>query len=102
MAPFTNDMDVQVYMVGDAARSSAILQAILLKITAITGIEDAMVEGKSIDRLAVAAFAALAALVIAHNAAFDRKYLERSRFARRRPRLLLRGASGGPRLLGRH
>jgi DNA polymerase-3 subunit epsilon len=36
-----------------------------------------MVEGKVIDPDAVAAFAAPAALVIAHNAAFDRRFLER-------------------------
>jgi DNA polymerase-3 subunit epsilon len=36
-----------------------------------------MVEGRTIDAQAVATFAAPAALVIAHNAAFDRKFLER-------------------------
>lgn len=47
------------------------------EITALTGISDAMVSGKSIDPEEVAAFAAPAAVVIAHNAAFDRRFLER-------------------------
>lgn len=47
------------------------------EITALTGIDDAMVEGKTIDPAEVAAFAASAALVVAHNAGFDRKFVER-------------------------
>ena len=46
-------------------------------ITAITGIDDAMVAGQSIDPEEVARFAEQADLVIAHNAAFDRRFLER-------------------------
>ena len=52
-------------------------KAIPPEITALTGIDDALVAGKVIDPAEVAAFAAPAALVIAHNAAFDRKFLER-------------------------
>jgi DNA polymerase-3 subunit epsilon len=44
--------------------------------TAIHGITDAMVAGKRIDDGAVAALAAGATLVIAHNAGFDRPFLE--------------------------
>jgi len=47
------------------------------EITALTGIDDAMVAGHVLDPAAVWAFAAPAALVIAHNAAFDRRFLER-------------------------
>ena len=47
------------------------------EITALTGIDDAMVEGQAIDFEAVAGFAAPAALVIAHSAGFDRRFLER-------------------------
>lgn len=47
------------------------------EITALTGIDDAMVAGQIIDAQAVARFAAPAALVVAHNASFDRKFLER-------------------------
>lgn len=47
------------------------------EITALTGIDDAMVEGKAIDPADVARFAAPAALVVAHNAGFDRRFAER-------------------------
>jgi DNA polymerase-3 subunit epsilon len=47
------------------------------EITVLTGVTDAMVSGKSIDPSEVSAFAAPAAVVIAHNAAFDRRFLER-------------------------
>lgn len=47
------------------------------EITALTGIDDATVAGQVIDPEAVVAFAAPAALVVAHNAAFDRRFLER-------------------------
>lgn len=51
---------------------------ILPEITKLTGIDAAMVAGKSIDPNEVAAFAASAAVVIAHNAAFDRRFVERA------------------------
>ncbi|MEP6573720.1 MAG: 3'-5' exonuclease [Gemmatimonadota bacterium] len=47
------------------------------EIVALTGITQAMVSGKRIDESAVAALAATASLVIAHNAAFDRRFVER-------------------------
>lgn len=47
------------------------------EITALTGITDEMVAGHVIDPAAVAAFASSAAVVVAHNAAFDRQFLER-------------------------
>lgn len=78
MVPFTYGVDGEIYQVGEAfqqLRQPA--KPIPPEITAITGIDDTMVEGKTIDAQAVAAFAAPAALVIAHNAAFDRKFLER-------------------------
>jgi DNA polymerase-3 subunit epsilon len=46
-------------------------------ITALTGITAADVRGKRIDDAAVNALAGLASLVIAHNARFDRAFLER-------------------------
>ena len=47
------------------------------EITRLTGITDAMVAGKSIDESVVGALAAEAGLVIAHNAAFDRPFVDR-------------------------
>lgn len=47
------------------------------KVTELTGITDAMVAGHFIDVAAVAAFASSATVVVAHNAAFDRRFLER-------------------------
>jgi DNA polymerase-3 subunit epsilon len=78
MIPFRYGMDGRIYEIGEAfqgLRQPA--QPIAAEITALTGIDDAMVAGKAIDLDAVAAFAAPAALVIAHNAAFDRRFLER-------------------------
>ncbi len=43
----------------------------------LTGIQDSMVAGKVIDDDRIAALAADASLVIAHNAAFDRPFVER-------------------------
>lgn len=47
------------------------------EISDLTGITDEMVAGHQIDPEAVAAFAADAGIVIAHNASFDRKFAER-------------------------
>jgi DNA polymerase-3 subunit epsilon len=47
------------------------------EITDLTGITDEMVLGHRIDPDAVAAFAADAVVVVAHNANFDRKFAER-------------------------
>lgn len=78
MVPFTYGMDGEIYHVGEAFQQlRRPSKPIPPEVTAITGIDDAMVDGQVIDPQAVAAFAAPAALVIAHNAAFDRKFLER-------------------------
>lgn len=78
MVPFTYGLDGQVHAVGEAFRQlRQPTVPIPASITAITGIDDAMVAGKAIDPDAVARFAAPAALVVAHNAAFDRRFLER-------------------------
>jgi len=47
------------------------------EITKLTGITDAMVVGQRIDGAAVEAFVADAGIIIAHHAAFDRKFAER-------------------------
>ena len=78
MVPFRYGMDGRIYEVGEAFhgfRQPAM--PIPPEITALTGIDDAMVAGKTLDLHAVTAAAAPAALIIAHNAAFDRRFLER-------------------------
>ena len=78
MAPFTYGDDGEIYAVGEVfSQLRQPSKPIPPEVTAITGIDDAMVQGKSIDPQAVTSFVAPAALVIAHNAAFDRKFLER-------------------------
>lgn len=47
------------------------------EIQALTGITDEMVAGQRIDTAAVLSIVSPAALVVAHNAAFDRRFLER-------------------------
>lgn len=78
MVPFTYGLDGRIFGIGapfHELRQPS--EPIPSEITAITGISDDMVAGKAIDPAQVAAFAAPAALVIAHNAAFDRRFLER-------------------------
>jgi DNA polymerase-3 subunit epsilon len=55
------------------------------EITAPTGITDEMVAGQAIDPVEVGAFASGAALVIVHNAAFDRRLVERQRGVTTKP-----------------
>ena len=47
------------------------------EVTRLTGIDDAMVRGKVLDLAAVEGLASRAALIVAHNASFDRAFLER-------------------------
>ncbi len=77
MVPFTYSVDGRIFEVGEtfnALREPSI--PITEEITAITGITNEMVTGKSIDVDEVNSFASSANLVIAHNAGFDRKFLE--------------------------
>ena len=78
MVPFTYGLEGQIF--GTCEPFNALRQpseSIPSDITAITGITDEMVSGKVIDPAVVDAFIAPAALVIAHNASFDRRFLER-------------------------
>jgi DNA polymerase-3 subunit epsilon len=78
MVPFTYGLDGQIYAIGEAFdRLREPTQPIPPEVTAITGLTDSMVAGQRIDVDEVAAFAAPAALVVAHNAGFDRRVLER-------------------------
>jgi len=77
MVPFFYSGDDEIVGIGEAF--SALRQparSIPAEVTKLTGIDDAMVEGKSIDPADVAAFAG-GNLIIAHNASFDRRFLER-------------------------
>lgn len=77
MVPFTYGIGGEIYEIGEgfsALREPAI--PIPPQVTAITGITDEMVEGRTIDPGDVAAMASEADLVVAHNAAFDRPFLE--------------------------
>lgn len=78
MVPFTYGLDGEVYAVGEPFQQlREPSKPIPSEITAITGIDDAMVAGHRIEPNEVSHFAAPASLVVAHNAAFDRKFLER-------------------------
>lgn len=77
MTPFNYGLDGTVFNVGDSFQGlRQPSEPIAPEITAITGITNEMVAGQVIDPAVVATFAAPASLVIAHNAAFDRRFLE--------------------------
>jgi len=77
LLPFEYDMDGRIYRILPAYNA---LQApgvpISAFITRITGITDEMVAGQAIDLDEVTRFLADASLVIAHNARFDRPFVE--------------------------
>lgn len=79
MLPFDYEVDGRITAVGDpfvALQDPGI--PIPPAVTVLTGITDAMVAGRSIDPVEVSAFAGRAAVIIAHNAAFDRRFCERN------------------------
>lgn len=78
MVPFTYTLDGDVVGVHEAFHSYREPGVpIPSEITELTGITDDMVRGHAIDDDALQTFLAPAALVIAHNAAFDRRFVER-------------------------
>ena len=78
MVPFTYGPDGQIYEVGEAfQRFNQPSKPISTEITRLTGITDEMVAGHVIDPAEVEAFAQDAVLVIAHNAGFDRRFIEK-------------------------
>lgn len=78
MVPFTYALDGRIFEVGEPyQRLRQPSTPIPPETTRITGIDDAMVEGQTIDPDEVSAFAAGAAIIIAHNASFDRRFEER-------------------------
>lgn len=78
LVPFTYGADGRIYEILPAFEGfQQPNQPIPPEITQLTGITDDMVAGQVIDQTALTAFAAPAALIIAHNAAFDRRFAER-------------------------
>lgn len=78
MLRFTYDAEGQIYAVEEAfhgLREPSL--PITPEITRLTGIDAAMVAGRSIDLADVERAVSDAGLVLAHNAGFDRKFLER-------------------------
>lgn len=78
MVPFTYSPDGRIFEVREAfhgLREPSV--PITAEITDITGIDAAMVAGRTIDPDQVAEFVASSPVIIAHNAAFDRPFFER-------------------------
>jgi DNA polymerase-3 subunit epsilon len=78
MVPFDFSDDGRIFAIHasfDALRDPG--RPIPAAITALTGITDAMVAGTSIDGAEVTAFLRSTALVVAHNAGFDRPFCEK-------------------------
>lgn len=78
IVPFTYGPDGQIYEVKEPfQRFHQPKKPISAEITRLTGITHEMVAGHAIDPTEVEAFATEAVLVIAHNASFDRRFLEK-------------------------
>jgi len=78
MTPFVYGLDGVIYEVRESFhRFREPSKSIPQEITAITGISDAMVAGHTIDSEEVASFVGSASIIVAHNAVFDRRFLER-------------------------
>lgn len=78
IVPFTYGPDGQIYEVKEPfQRFNKPQKPISAEITRLTGITDEIVAGHVIDAAEVEAFAQEAVLVIAHNASFDRRFVEK-------------------------
>jgi DNA polymerase-3 subunit epsilon len=78
MVPFTYGPDGQIYEVKEPyQRFNQPSKPISVEITKLTGITDEMVSGHTIDPKEAEDFARSAVLVIAHNAGFDRRFIEK-------------------------
>ena len=88
MVPFTYGLDGRIFEIGEPfERFQEPKRPIPANITQLTGITDAMVAGQRIDPDEVSTFASRAALVIAHNAAFDRGFVNHELGLAGRPEL---------------
>lgn len=78
MVPFRYGVNGYIYEVGEPfQRLRQPSKPIPAEITALTGIDDAMVAGHVVTQAEVSAFVSPASLVVAHNAGFDRRFAER-------------------------
>ncbi len=78
IVPFTYGLDGRIFHVREPyQRFQQPSSPIQPQITALTGITDDMVAGQEIDPSEVETIVNDAALIIAHNAAFDRRFAER-------------------------
>lgn len=78
MVPFTYGPDGQIYEVKESfQRFNQPSKPISAEITRLTGITDEMVAAHAIDPIEVEAFVQDAVLMIAHNAGFDRRFIEK-------------------------
>jgi DNA polymerase III subunit epsilon len=78
IVPFTYGADGQIYEVKEPfQRFNQPSKPISAEITRLTGITDEMVAGHALDATEVVAFVQDAVLVIAHNAGFDRRFMEK-------------------------
>jgi DNA polymerase-3 subunit epsilon len=79
MVKFTYGADGTIYGIGKTyERFNQPGRPLSPAITKLTGITDQMVAGKTLDSSEITAFLEDVDLVVAHNAAFDRRFLERS------------------------
>lgn len=78
MVEFTYDAQGRILGVGETfCRYREPLCEIPQRVTDLTGIDLSMVRGKCIDPVEIELFALCTHLIIAHNAGFDRRFLER-------------------------
>lgn len=78
LVPFDFSRDGRIFAVHESfSRFRDPGRPIPAAVTALTGISDAMVAGASIDAAEIEEFLGAAALVVAHNAGFDRRFMER-------------------------
>ena len=78
MVPFTYNEEGQIHSIEDAySRLREPSEPISDDVTNITGITNDMLQGQTIDPAEVFDFASQAGLIIAHNARFDRMFMEK-------------------------
>lgn len=78
MVPFAYSKDGRIFTIEEPFHGlQEPKEPISAEITAITGITQEMVAGQELDPAAVDAFVKDVDLIVAHNAAFDRRFLER-------------------------